>query len=158
MRLQEYIATATQAAADEAFRYAKAVPADRVDWKPLESGRSVLDVCRELTMTPTWALDTIENRAQPEWNEEAAAAIKKEQEQWQSVEACQAECNRRLAALFEVFRGLPDERLSETKWLPFEGGRDFTVAEMMEYPRWNFTYHLGQIAYVQTLYGDAEMH
>jgi hypothetical protein len=29
---------------------------------------------------------------------------------------------------------------------------------MLEYPRWNATYHLGQIAFIQTLYGDKETH
>jgi hypothetical protein len=32
------------------------------------------------------------------------------------------------------------------------------MIEMMDYPRWNFNYHNGQIAYIQTLYGDKEMH
>jgi hypothetical protein len=53
---------------------------------------------------------------------------------------------------------MPDERLAETKWLPFNGGRDHTYLEMLEYPRWNATYHLGQVAYIQTLYGDREIH
>ncbi len=53
---------------------------------------------------------------------------------------------------------MPDERLSEKKWLPFDGGRDFSMPEMMDYPRWNFNYHLGQSAYIQTLLGDREMH
>ena len=45
--------------------------------------------------------------------------------------------------------------------LPFGPGgsmKPFTIAEMADYPRWNFTYHLGQIGYIQTLYGDNAMH
>ena len=77
---------------------------------------------------------------------------------WKTVEACEAECNRRVDKLCAMFKAMPDERLKETKWLPYDGGRDFTMAEMMDYPRWNFSYHQGQIAYIQTLYGDKEMH
>jgi hypothetical protein len=158
MRFQDYICEATQKAADEAFRYAKTVPADKAEWKPLDSGRSVLDQARELAKCPVWAYSIVSGAELPQMTDEARAAMKAEMEQWKTAEQCQAECNTQLAKLFELFRGLSDERLKETKWLPFDGGRDFTVAEMMDYPRWNFTYHLGQVAYVQTLYGDAEMH
>ena len=158
MRYQDYIVDATREAAKEAFRYAKAVPADKLEWKPLDAGRSVLDMCRELAMCPGWAYDIIEGKEQPEWNEETMAAIKKEQEQWKTVDDCEAEFNRRFAKLEGLFKGISDERLKETKWLPYDGGRDFTVAEMMDYPRWNCTYHLGQIGYVQTLDGDRDMH
>lgn len=158
MRLQEYMIDVTRQAAKEAFQYAKAVPADKVDWKPLDAGRSVLDQCRELAMCPTWAQDIISNKEQPEWNEATMEAIKKEQEQWKTIEDCEAECNRRLEAYFQYLREMPDSRLTETKWLPYDGGRDFAMPEMMDYPRWNFNYHLGQIAFIQTLYGDKEMH
>jgi hypothetical protein len=84
--------------------------------------------------------------------------MKAEQEEWKTAEDCEAECNRRLDKMDELFKTISDERLKETKFLPFDGGRDFTVAEMMDYPRWNFNYHLGQIAYIQVLFGDKDMH
>jgi hypothetical protein len=148
----------TQRAADEAFKYAKAVPADKLGWKPLDGGRSVLDICQEMALCPGWANDIISGKPQPEWNEETVAKVEAEKQSFSTTEACQAECNRRLAELFDMYRAMPDERLSETKWLPYDGGRDFQMEEMMDYPRWNFNYHLGQIAYVQTLYGDKGMH
>ena len=157
MRLQDHMIEVTRAAAKEAFKYAKAVPGDKVDWKPLENGRTVLDQCREMAMCPKWAEDIIQGTG-PAWNEEAMAAIEAEKTQWKSVEDCEAECDRRLEKLFSMYGSMPDERLAETKWLPYDGGRDFTMAEMMDYPRWNFNYHLGQIAYIQTLYGDKDMH
>lgn len=158
MRYQDYSIKATRDAAKEAFKYAKAVPADKIEWKPLDAGRSVLDICRELTMCPTWAYEIIEGKEQPKWDEETMAAIQKEQSQWTTIEACETECNKRLDKLEGLYKNIADERLANTKWLPFDGGRDFTVEEMMDYPRWNFTYHLGQIAYIQILYGDKEMH
>jgi hypothetical protein len=157
MKFQEYIVEATRKAAAEAFRYAKVVPADKIDWSPLDKGRSVLDQCRELAMTPTWAAEIIEG-VPMDWSPEAMAAVKQEQSQWTTVEVCEAEFNRRLERMVSAFNGVTDEGLKNTKFLPFDGGRDFTFAEMMEYPRWNATYHLGQIAYVQILYGDGEMH
>lgn len=158
MDIRQHMIDTTKAAAADAFKCARAVPADKMDWQPLELGRSVLDQCRELAMCPSWARSIILDEAQPEWNEETFDAIKKEQEQWRTVDDCEAECNRRLEALFDVFRNLSDADLKKTKWLPYDGGRDFTMAEMMDYPRWNFIYHVGQISYIQTLYGDKEMH
>ena len=72
--------------------------------------------------------------------------------------ACEAACCANLETFFELVRSIPDERLSETRWMPVDGGRDFTMEEMMDYPRWNFVYHLGQIGYIQTLLGDHEDH
>lgn len=158
MRYQEYVCKASQAAADEAFRYAKAVPADKADWAPLDAGRSVLDQAREMAKCPNWAYLLVSGGDMPEFSEENMAKMKAEMDLLKTVDECQAECNQNLAKLFELYKSIPDEKLADTKWLPFSGGRDFTWEEMMDYPRWNFTYHLGQIGYVQTLYGDKEMY
>ncbi|HET6643899.1 MAG TPA: hypothetical protein VFG65_00195 [Fimbriimonadales bacterium] len=158
MRLQDRIIEETEAAVKEAFRYAKAVPADKLEWQPLDGGRSVLDLCREMALCPEWAENIIQSEKHPEFNEDTMAEVRRLQEQWTTAEACEAECRKRLDSLFALYRNMPDERLNETKWLPYDGGRDFTMPEMMDYPHWNFTYHLGQIAYIQTLYGDKEMH
>lgn len=158
MRLQEHMIDVTKTAAAEAFRYARAVPADKLEWQPLENGRSVLDIARELTMCPTWCLEIISTNEYPAYDEATMAEAKREMEQWKTLDDCERECQRRMDALFEYFRAMPDERLTESKWLPYEGGRDFGMPEMMDYPRWNFTYHTGQIAYIQTLYGDKDMH
>ena len=158
MKIQDYIADEARKAAEEAFKYARAVPEDKLDWSPGEGARSVLSMCRELAMTPTWAYDTIQGDKAPEFNEETFAAIKREQEQWKTVEDCQKEFNNRYEKLEGLYRSLSDQRLSDKKWLPYDGGRDFTVLEMMDYPRWNATYHLGQVCYVQLMLGDKEMH
>lgn len=157
MRLQDYMIEVTRAAAQEAFRYAKAMPADKLDWRPLDSGRSVLDQCREMAMCSTWCEEIVDGK-QHDHDEASAAAAQAEMESWATIEACEAESDRRLESLFAVFAAMPDERLAETRWLPYDGGRDFTMQEMMDYPRWNFTYHLGQISYIQTLYGDRDIH
>lgn len=156
MRFQDYMIEATKEAANEAFKYARAVPADKVTWSP-EGARSALSICQELALCPKWAEDIINGTA-PEWNEETMKAIEEEQAQFTSIEACEAECNKRLESLFKQYADLSHDRLMETMWLPFDGGRDFTVQELMDFPRWNFTYHLGQIAYIQTMLGDKDMH
>jgi len=158
MRYQDLMIETTKNAADEAFRYAATVPEDKVEWKPLESGRSVLDQARELAKCPSWAHLLVSGQDFPAQTEESAAASKAEMEAMKTIAECRETCLKNLEELFELYRTLPDERLTDTKWLPFDGGRDFTVKEMMAYPQWNFIWHAGQIAYVQTLYGDKAMH
>lgn len=158
MSIQENILLETRAAAQEFFRYALAVPTDKVEWSPLDAGRTVLDLCREVAMCPTWAADMLTTRTLPEWDENSEAAAKDEQSAWLTVEACQEQCEARLENLYAAIRALSDEQLKETMFLPFEGGRDFTMIEVMSYPRWNINYHTGQVGYIQTLYGDKEMY
>ncbi|MBS1726961.1 MAG: hypothetical protein JST51_09605 [Armatimonadetes bacterium] len=152
MTIQEYLADVTRSAAQEAFRYAKAVPADKLTWEP-DGARSVISLCWEMAMCPTWAQDLIENR---EEGDSSGGAL--DPAQPLSVAEYETECLARVEKLAQLFGTLSDERLKDTKWLPYNGGRDHTVLEMMDYPRWNFNYHLGQIAYVQTMLGDKEMH
>lgn len=158
MRLQDQIIEDTQRAADEAFRYAAGTAPDKLDWKPLDAGRSVLDQAREMAKCPDWAFTLVSGADLPEFSEQAMEAFQKESAAWDTVEKCKSACDERLARLFELYRNLPDERLLETKWLPYGGGKDFSMPEIMDYPRWNFNYHAGQIAYIQTLYGDKNMY
>jgi hypothetical protein len=156
MTIQEHVINVAKEAADEAFRYAKAVPADKLNWSPEDKGRTVIDMCREMAKTPDWAYMVLTG-ANP-MDESGREEQKAEMESWKSVEECHNACKTKLAKLEELYKSMPDEKLSQTRWLPFNGGRDHTFLEMLEYPRWNFTYHLGQIAYIQTLYGNREIY
>ena len=109
-------------------------------------------MCREIAQTPTWTLEAF--GAPPENLDglrEIAEALTTPQE-------CEAELFKRFEGLKSLYLGFTDADLAKTKWLPYNGGRDHTYLEMMDYPRWNCTYHTGQIAYIQILYGDKEMH
>lgn len=160
MKLQDYTIDATREAQEEVFRYAKAVPEDKLDWKPLDAGRSALDLAREMAQCPDWTVDLL-TTGKMNWSEESQAASAKESAGWTTAEACETACKEKLDRLYDVIRAYPDEKLAETVVLPFGPGgsdRTFTMAEVADYPRWNFTYHLGQIGYIQTLFGDTDMH
>jgi hypothetical protein len=158
MRFQDYIIDSIQSAFNETFRYAKSVPEDKLTWKPLDLGRSVLDQCQELAQSPGYVAGMIKGEKMPEMSPEAWQKVMEERQAWTTVEDCERVGKERLGALFEAIRTCPDERLKDTVWLPYDGGRDFTIQEIMEYPRWNANYHTGQINYIQTLYGDKDMH
>lgn len=156
----EFVIGEIEKAREEVFRYAEAVPAERLDWQPIgeggEKGQSILALCRELAMTPDWAYSVLTDAPRP--SEEERAAMIADMESWSSPEECERVCSAKLVRLFELYREFTDEDLQRTKWLPYNGGRDHTFLELLDYPRWNMTYHLGQIAYIQILYGDREMH
>lgn len=147
----------TQRAFDDAFRNALAVPEDKVDVSPSSPARSVLQICKELAQCPDWATKIIEGSEVGDMDENAANARQFE-DSLVSVEMCQAECRERLKRFYECARNFDDARLGECRWLPFNGGRDHTYTEMFEFPKWNFIYHLGQICYIQTTYGDFDEH
>lgn len=158
MRLQEFMIKDTRQAMEGAFRYAKVVPEDKRDWKPLDTGRSVLDLARELAMCPDWASQLFDPAIAEAATHEAEA---NEMASWQSVEACEVACYKKLDRYFDVIANFPDDKLSETSELPFGPGgtmQTFTMEELMDYPRWNAAYHQGQIAYIQTLYGDKSLY
>ena len=157
MRLQDHMIDETRAAMEEAFNYARAVPEDKLGWKPMDAGRSVIELARELAQCPDWAYDLVSTGAMA-FDEEAMAATNAS---LTTVEACEAMAKEKLGRYFELLKEFPEERMAETIDLPFGPGgsmKTFTMTEMVYYPRWNATYHTGQIAYMQTLYGDKDIH
>lgn len=158
VRYQEYVADSTKGAFEQFFSYAKNVPEDKVEWAPAEGGRSVLSLAREIAMTPIWAVDTIEGRDNHEDQDAYIKQMEQMQAEMKTVADCEAFCYKHLDSLLKMMREMPDDRLSDTRWLPYEGGRDFTMVEMFDYARWNANYHLGQVAYIQLCYGDKEMY
>ena len=158
MRLQDLIINQTRYAMDEAFRYAIAVPEAKLTWKPLDSGRSVLEMTRELAMCADWGYDALTGKGM---EEEANSESVMEWDAWLTVEECKQAATIKLERFYALVSSYPDEKLTLTLELPYgpDGSmRTFSMAEMMNYPHWNAVYHQGQIAYIQTLYGDFRTH
>ena len=156
VRVQDQIIMVTQEAMNEAFRYARAVPDDKLDWRPLDVGQSVLSMARELAKCSDWAYDILNGKGM-DMDDTTFA----EMSSWATVADCEAASKEKLTRYFAYITDYPDSKLVETMDLPFGPGgsmKTFTMAELMDYPRWNASYHQGQIAYVQTLYGDKAMH
>jgi len=154
MRVQDYIVDTARKAAEMAFLYAEKVPADKLDWNPLDTGQSVIRMCRELAVTPIWAIMGLGGNIEG-WSEDQAAAMHQEMADWATVAQCKAEFEKNFPKWEAVARAMPDEKLPQKKWLEVTK-REHTYLELLDYVQWNSTYHLGQIAYIQTLYGDKE--
>ncbi len=65
---------------------------------------------------------------------------------------------RKMEKLAEVILAVPDSALDDVISLPFAEGMTMSRAEVMMMTYWNYVYHTGQVAYIQRLYGDVEMH
>lgn len=156
MRYQDQVVQMTQRAHESFLKSVRAVPNDKLDWRPLDSGRSALDQLQEVAQAPTYAIPMLVERKVGPWDPVAFEQIKAARQGW-SV----ADCERVLAdnskRFFEVVQDFPDADLQATLFLPFAGGFESSYAEIMLYPYWNAVYHLGQVNYIQTLYGDWEM-
>jgi len=157
MRFQDYVINSIQNGFDEVFKYARQIPADKLEWKPMDTGRSALDQCQEIAQCPDYVTAML-GGAKEEPAPDAWEQLVKERQSWTTIDKCEEVAKEKLGKLFEAIRATSEEDLKKTVWLPYDGGRDFTWQEVMEYPRWNANYHAGQIAYIQTLYGDKEMH
>jgi|DewCreStandDraft_1066081.scaffolds.fasta_scaffold01007_18 uncharacterized damage-inducible protein DinB len=157
MRFQDRVIELTRQAGEDLFRTARAVPPDRLTWRPLEMGRSVLDILQECAQQPAF-LPRLLTPASPPLSPEMRAALREERAQWTTIDACEEAYRRNLEAAVQAIREVPDERLDEVVSLPFRPGVTRTIAQILLTVYWQLVYHTGQVNYIQTLYGDREMH
>ena len=158
MRFQDAAILITKRASEDIVRCARASPDDKLNWKPLENGRSTLDILQEVAQSPQWGVSILTARACPPFNPEMFAEMKKERSAWTTIDACATAMRENNEKLFAIIRDYPDEDLAKRIELPFMPGMVLTLAEIALTQYWNATYHLGQINYIQTLLGDFEMH
>lgn len=156
MEAKKYIASETMRVMEALFRSARSMPEDKLTWQPGDLGRTALDQLQECAMVPSWAASLLTTR-KFDFTPEMMKAAAEERSKW-TLDDCERECRERTEKLFEVMDAFPDEDLEKTMFLPFGGGKDRPFAEIMGLHLWNLTYHLGQIGYIQLMYGDKEMH
>jgi hypothetical protein len=140
------------------FRNARAVPEDRLQWSPLDEGRTIFSMLGECATIPPFATTVLTTGKVPEFTEEAMAKSRALRETLITIDDCEKLCLENTAVLYEAIRAFPTERLDEKIDLPFREGLTVTMAQIANMHNWNTTYHIGQIAYIQTLYGDKEWH
>lgn len=155
---QNLVITITWRALDDFFRTARTVPVDKLEWQPLECGRSVLSQMQEVAQVPIFFIPILNARAMPPFDKKEYVKALKARKQWQTLDECEQVCRENTEKLFAVIRDFPDDDLHLPVFLPFNGGMTRTMADVMMLHYNNTIYHTGQINYIQTLYGDTEMH
>ena len=154
---KKLITTMISDARDSLVRTAEAVPDDKLNWRPLDAGRSALDLLGDAAQTPKMIAMMLESRGETMPSREMFQEMKAERENWTRDDALshlQANCDR-LLPLIEL---LPDEELAREITLPMGGGMTMPLAGWIMMTYRTLTNRFAQINYIQTLYGDNEPH
>jgi hypothetical protein len=156
MTVNDLIIQSTRSSHEGLFHQARKVPADKLNWTPLDNGRSVLDLCAECALSPTWGSEVVEAGGF-QMTEEIMAEFMAAKAALTTLEDCERVAAENLAKFEAYVRSLPAERMDDTIEMPFGRTKTWSVADVLLIHHWNTVYHGGQICYIQTLYGDKSM-
>ncbi len=152
--VQALAAKSTRDVAVGLARTFSAMPSDKQAWSPLDLGRTALNQIAECAVINAYGAQTLRDRAAPPFEgnayQQACAAL----DTVEKAVAALSDSTKELSAAIET---LPDDQLETKIQFPWDS-EPSTLAEAALIPYWNMTYHIGQINYVQTLYGDKESH
>jgi len=148
MTPQELIVRRSRAQVDQLIATTSAMPEDRLRWQPLDNGRCVLDLLADCVHCH-WRVEKILRQrnfddlpAAPDWESSDLATL-------------QGLLKSSIEAWAEVVLAIPDADLDSEFDAPW--GK-LVVGDGLFHCYWNMVYHEGQINYIQTLYGDRDMH
>ncbi len=136
-------------------RTVAAVPEGKLSWKPLDNGRSVLDLLGDAAQAP--ALCSAMLSGTGEYGPEVFKRMAQERAAWTRDEALQ-QLKANTAQLIEAINGLPEEKLDEPTTLPIGGGMTLPLGVWLLMAYRSFMSRTAQINYIQTLYGDFDSH
>ena len=151
MDMREFVVKLLDKGVDHLFKAAKKVPEDRLDWGPSDKGRSALDQLQECAYMPSIYCQMFADRKPPEFTQEFMEAYERGRKEFTSLAACEEACRKGTAEMAALLRGMSEEEICSTIFLPFWGGADYTLAEIAMLHYWNLSYHEGQIYYISTL-------
>ncbi|MCS6949006.1 MAG: hypothetical protein RMM06_07070 [Armatimonadota bacterium] len=141
----------TRGAVDMLFRYAAAVPEDKLTWRPAPTATTVMEILQENAVIPFLLAEALRRRPKTAegalWEQAKSRAGALE-----TREACEQACRAGTEELLHTLRDTPAEELDQKIVLPWQASVTLLEAALVHY--WNLTYHLGQVAYIQRLYGD----
>ena len=154
LNLKDIAVKVNRDVAEALARNLKAMPADKQTWKPLDNGRSALDQVQECALINFWVAEIYRTGSVPPFDGEM---FEKGKAELDTVDKACATLAAGTDSLCEAILQLSDSDLEATVTLPWDSSPT-TLAELFLVPYWNNAYHIGQISYIQTLYGDKEYH
>lgn len=156
MTYQEQIIRLTESGNRDFLRSVRATAEDKLEWKALDEGRTVLGMAQECAQSALWFAIMLEKRTGTPFPMDDYPKMQAERAAW-SLDDCERIMQENTERLAAATRATPDEDLEQVLTLPW-GDIKASLADIMAYHYWNVTYHLGQVNFIQTLYGDKEMH
>ena len=157
MTTKELAARLVETGMESLFRSARAMPEDKLTWRAGEDCRTALEYLQECAQSLKWP-ETLLNLDKRPLGPEAFEAARQERAGWTSLQACEDAARANLPTTLAYIRDYPEGDLDRVIELPFMPDLKMTVLEILCSPYWNATYHLGQINFIQLMYGDKEMH
>jgi|YelNatPaOPRAMG01_1025707.scaffolds.fasta_scaffold05406_10 hypothetical protein len=155
VQVNEIARALTLDAANTLIRTLKAMPQEKIEWKPQEHGRCALEQIVECGRTNMLVAQILNEHGMPPLDPED---IRQAHMRYDSLPKAIAALKDGTQSLLDAIESFSDRYLNDEVTMPFGGGTTKKYYEIMFMPYWNMTYHLGQINYIQTLYGDKEMH
>ncbi len=154
LSISKFAAEANAKVVEGLKRTIVATPVEKVEWSVLDTGRTILNQGAECVLIANFAALILSTKSCPEFSNEAYAAGLAELDTVEKVlEGLDGASANLAKAIFEF----PEDELENTIQLPWFPEPQ-TYAGIMFIAYWNNTYHLGQINFIQTLFGDKEMH
>jgi hypothetical protein len=147
--LQDFLATATQKAADDLVTAQLRIPEDKRLWSAEDKARPALDLIAECAILNGYTAELIQTG---QWSTTNAAQFSQDKSaaiggDWDSLQALLMENTLRVIA---AIRATSDDKLGNEIQMPWS---KMTLAEVMAYPYWNMTYHEGQTNYIASMLG-----
>ncbi len=142
MDLQETEIKRINKIAELLLKAARTVPPDRQNWKPAPGGKSPHDIVAHLAMANSFFAALLRGGAPSEMRstQSYADALKLFEES--------------KAELTQTIRSIDPATFNQKRTMPW--GEERTLKDLITSPMPHMAYHWGQIAYLQTLWGDSE--
>ena len=142
---------------DQLVRTVEATPDDKMQWKPLDNGRTALDLLCDAAQTAAMTHKMLQSKGDFKPSREVFQTMKAESAGWSREHAMQ-QLQDNTAQLLETLRNVPDEVLEQPLHLPMGGGMTMPLGGWVMMTYRTFVSRMAQINYIQTLYGDFDSH
>ncbi|MEZ5163062.1 MAG: DinB family protein [Fimbriimonadaceae bacterium] len=131
------------------------MPEDKLSWTPIEGTRNVRDMMHEVAEASNWFAEAVENKSAEKLQWQIwAEKLKEHAPEDQTLDDLIKRCRDGNERLKTAYAKLSDDELDTV--LP-GSHMEPTPRKLAMFPVRNTWYHMGQVNYIQTCYGDHEM-
>lgn len=124
------------------LKAARAVPTEKANWKPMPTGKSAQEILAHVGMANYFFAALLKGTAPTQTSEPTTY-----QDALKLFEQSKA-------SLIETIRSVDPKTFDEKRTMPW--GEERSIKDLITSPMPHMSYHWGQIAYLQTLWGDQE--
>ncbi len=152
MKLQQIESQRVQGTLEVCCQTASHVPQDKAEWKPEPQTKSAKEILEHLAASNHGVAAILSGKV---------SDAKMEKAQRKDVTLNAGSYEEALDALrhsgkvlSESIAALSDEQLAQTRQMPW--GEDWEVPRLLAVASSHIAYHMGQLGYLQTMWGDGE--